>query len=350
MVKTTATQTWNNLTGNANVNRNHYEIFYIMPFISIIIPIYKVEHFLKECLDSIIVSPSDCWEAILVDDGSPDNCPTICNDYAARDHRFRVIHQKNSGVAAARNAGLDMAKGEWVWFVDSDDMVDMHFVADIVTWLKSHKEADFVMFDLNTFKDGKEKPSSPHDTPSLPPISELGRNDFFLRYITYNHQQVWYRKSSQFRFTYGIRVSEDLELMYKYCMLCQHPVKFDALLYYYRIRGNSATQNASYQKVTVEDLPLVFNNLLIWIQKYQIKPEAWLDFRLMKMIQNLLYHASQIQGLDIDVFQNQIRRIITDYRKTGFPFANVKKYKLAERNVKVYFLLNKFYLKIIHPN
>jgi hypothetical protein len=70
----------------------------------------------------------------------------------------------------------------------------------------------------------------------------------------------------------------------------------------------------------------------------------------MKMIQNLLYHASQIQGLDIDVFQNQIRRIITDYRKTGFPFANVKKYKLAERNVKVYFLLNKLYLKIIHPN
>ena len=86
-------------------------------FLSIIIPVYKVEPYLRECLDSVAASPSDCWEAILVDDGSPDGCPQICDEYAAKDKRFRVIHQKNAGVAAARNAGLDVAQGQWCWFI-----------------------------------------------------------------------------------------------------------------------------------------------------------------------------------------------------------------------------------------
>ena len=101
-------------------------------FLSIIIPVYKVEPYLRECLDSIATSPLQCWEAILIDDGSPDGCPQICDEYAAKDKRFRVIHQKNAGVAAARNAGLDVAQGQWCWFVDSDDVVDMRPVSDMV--------------------------------------------------------------------------------------------------------------------------------------------------------------------------------------------------------------------------
>ena len=124
-------------------------------FLSIIIPVYKVEPYLRECLDSVAASPLDCWEAILVDDGSFDGCPQICDEYAARDSRFHVIHQENSGVAAARNAGIDVARGEWIWFVDSDDAVDMRPVARMVEWLKGHSEADLAMFDLKTFKDGE---------------------------------------------------------------------------------------------------------------------------------------------------------------------------------------------------
>ena len=86
-------------------------------FLSIVIPVYKVESYLHECLDSIASSELDCWEAILIDDGSPDGCPHICDEYAAKDKRFRVIHQENAGVAAARNAGLDVAQGQWCWFI-----------------------------------------------------------------------------------------------------------------------------------------------------------------------------------------------------------------------------------------
>ena len=126
-----------------------------MPFLSIIIPVYKVEPYLRECLDSIAASPLDCWEAILIDDGSPGSCPVICDEYAAKDKRFQVIHQENAGVAAARNAGLDIAQGKWVWYVDSDDIVNMQPVGEMVMWLKEHPEVDLVLFDVDTFKAGK---------------------------------------------------------------------------------------------------------------------------------------------------------------------------------------------------
>ncbi len=97
-------------------------------FFSIIVPVYNVEKYLRECLDSISLLKTVTWETILVDDGSTDTSGQICDEYAKQDSRFRVIHQKNAGVSAARNAGLDAAKGEWIWFVDSDDIVDTQCV------------------------------------------------------------------------------------------------------------------------------------------------------------------------------------------------------------------------------
>ena len=94
------------------------------PLISVIVPIYKVESYLRECVDSILDQTHRNLEVILVDDGSPDACPAICDEYAARDARVRVIHKTNGGLSDARNAGLDVARGEWIGFVDSDDVVD----------------------------------------------------------------------------------------------------------------------------------------------------------------------------------------------------------------------------------
>lgn len=91
--------------------------------ISVIVPVYKVEPYLRECIDSILNQTYRDFELILVDDGSPDNCGAICDEYAANDPRVRVIHQENGGLSAARNAGLDVAKGEYVSFVDSDDAI-----------------------------------------------------------------------------------------------------------------------------------------------------------------------------------------------------------------------------------
>ena len=91
------------------------------PEISIIVPVYQVEKYLNECIDSILAQTFTDFELILVDDGSPDNCPALCDAAAKRDSRVRVIHKQNGGVSTARNAGLDAAQGNWIAFVDSDD-------------------------------------------------------------------------------------------------------------------------------------------------------------------------------------------------------------------------------------
>jgi len=92
--------------------------------ISVIIPIYKTEKFLRKCIESVLNQTHTELEVILVDDGSPDRCGKICDEYAAKDSRIKVIHQQNSGVSVARNEGMKHATGEWVGFVDSDDYID----------------------------------------------------------------------------------------------------------------------------------------------------------------------------------------------------------------------------------
>ena len=96
-------------------------------YLTIIVPVYNVERYLRTCLDSIAQLKAFSWEAILVDDGSTDTSGQICDEYATQNSKFRVIRQKNAGVSAARNAGLDAAKGEWIWFVDSDDSINPDF-------------------------------------------------------------------------------------------------------------------------------------------------------------------------------------------------------------------------------
>lgn len=94
------------------------------PILSIIVPVYNVEHYLPKCIDSILAQTFSDFELILINDGSPDTCPLICDEYAAKDERIRVIHQQNAGVSVARNCGLDIARGKYIAFVDSDDYLD----------------------------------------------------------------------------------------------------------------------------------------------------------------------------------------------------------------------------------
>ena len=94
-----------------------------MPTISIIVPVYKVETYLHHCVDSILLQTFTDFEVILVDDGSPDNCPAICDEYAMQDERIKVIHKENGGLSSARNAGLGIAQGEYICFIDSDDIL-----------------------------------------------------------------------------------------------------------------------------------------------------------------------------------------------------------------------------------
>lgn len=135
-----------------------------MPQISIIVPVYKVEPYLRRCVDSILNQTFTDFELILVDDGSPDNCGVICDEYAAKDNRVHVIHQKNGGLSAARNAGIDWAfahsDSSWLTFVDSDDWihpqmleilyhtaVDNHVKVSICSFAITHGEKPEVLPD-----------------------------------------------------------------------------------------------------------------------------------------------------------------------------------------------------------
>lgn len=94
------------------------------PKISVIVPVYKVEPYLQKCLNSVVAQTYRNLEIILVDDGSPDRCPAICDEFAAQDFRIKVIHKENGGVSSARNAGLAVATGDWIGWVDSDDWIE----------------------------------------------------------------------------------------------------------------------------------------------------------------------------------------------------------------------------------
>lgn len=102
------------------------------PKISIIVPIYKVEKYLKQCVASILAQTYTNFELILVDDGSPDACPAMCDEFAAQDNRIKVIHKRNGGLSDARNAGLDIASGEYIGFIDSDDYVSSEMYSVLV--------------------------------------------------------------------------------------------------------------------------------------------------------------------------------------------------------------------------
>ena len=100
--------------------------------VSVIVPVYQVERYLPRCIDSILAQTFTDFELILVNDGTKDDCPRIMQEYADRDARIRQVHKENGGLSSARNAGLDIAQGEYIAFVDSDDYVDPDLLADAV--------------------------------------------------------------------------------------------------------------------------------------------------------------------------------------------------------------------------
>jgi hypothetical protein len=114
------------------------------PLVSVIIPVYKVEDYLAECVDSVINQTYRNLEIILVDDGSPDGCGAMCDAYAAQDKRVRVLHKENGGLSSARNAGLEVMTGEWVLFVDSDDWIDLDTLETLLN--RKDERADIIEF------------------------------------------------------------------------------------------------------------------------------------------------------------------------------------------------------------
>ena len=127
--------------------------------VSIIVPIYKVEKYLRQCVDSLLNQTLKQIEIILVDDGSPDSCPEICEEYRKQDSRVKVIHKQNGGLSDARNAGMKLVEGEYVAFIDSDDYVDLRMFENLYAAAKK-KNLDVCYCDYNFDYDGTIRPAN----------------------------------------------------------------------------------------------------------------------------------------------------------------------------------------------
>lgn len=125
-------------------------------YLSVIVPVYNVEDYLHKCIDSIINQTFTELEIILVNDGSTDGSPQICDEYAKKDLRIKVIHQRNAGVSVARNNGINAATGDYITFVDSDDWLECTMYENMCNITKSEQSTDIVMCDFKTVKHNKE--------------------------------------------------------------------------------------------------------------------------------------------------------------------------------------------------
>ena len=147
--------------------------------ISVIVPIYKVEEYLEQCINSILNQTYKNLDIILVDDGSPDKCPKICDEYAKRDNRIKVIHKQNGGLSDARNYGLNIAIGKYISFVDSDDYIDKNMYQDMINELRKNN-ADIVSCAINNVYSDRIESSDieerVYDTESALKDLILGRN------------------------------------------------------------------------------------------------------------------------------------------------------------------------------
>lgn len=200
---------------------------------SIIVPVYKVEKYLRRCIDSILKQTIQDFELILIDDGSPDKSGEICDEYAEKDSRIVVIHQKNAGVSAARNAGIDMAKGEYIVFVDSDDEIRERYLECM-----DASDADLVVSGVeNIGPDGITQHKLQYCNSKFYRIEqelveEMIKNKSF-NFIYSKRYRNDILKEKEIRFLLDISLSEDTIMVAEYLCECDTLEYINAVEYLY---------------------------------------------------------------------------------------------------------------------
>lgn len=216
--------------------------------ISIIIPVYKVEAYLPKCIDSILSQTYTDLEIILVDDGSPDSCGHICDEYAAKDSRIQVIHKKNEGVARARNDGIARSTGAYISFIDSDDWIAKDAYENLYKGLHEY-QADCAVGKCITVTE-KNKTLTPQPAKELPVFCE-SREDAMKR-VLLQGSAIWNRLFRReifdtLRFP-ADRINDDEVVALHAYEKCSRIVFLNKDSYYYRIRPNSITTSGFSRK------------------------------------------------------------------------------------------------------
>ena len=216
------------------------------PLVSVIIPIYRVEQYLYACVDSIINQTYKNLEIILVDDGSPDSCPKICDEYAKKDDRIHVLHKPNGGLSDARNAGIKIARGEYLCFVDSDDIIHNQMVEVLMTPLINDKNLKISACQSESFNDGEVYDAKQN----IKSTEIIDYNLFFTkRFWTTAWCKIYKRELFRsIRYPVG-RIHEDEFTTYKICYAAQKIAYTESKLLFYRQRGGSIINNISAKRI-----------------------------------------------------------------------------------------------------
>lgn len=290
--------------------------------ITIVIPIYKVEKYLKKCVESIINQTYKHLEIILVDDGSPDNCPKMCDEYACKDYRIKVIHKENGGLSSARNAGIDIAKGKYITFVDSDDYVTKDYIEYMYTIIKQNNvkmstcETKIIYDEKNILE--KEKDDN---------IQILSNRDLFYNILFDKRSDVSaYSKLydielfNEIRYPNGV-VYEDTATTYKLIEKCDRIAVGSKECYYYFTRPGSISKvkgfnknELDYIKNTEEMLDYLKNkypNLEEAINRYDL----YSNFRILRL---LIFTKPRNKEMEKQTFNKikENRKVVFKYKDT----------------------------------
>lgn len=222
-----------------------------MPLVSIIIPIYKVEKYLRKCLDSISTQTFNDWECLLIDDGSPDGSGAICDEYAANDKRIKVFHKENGGVSSARNLGLEKMTGDWVTFVDADDWIAPDTLEKCST---RFNEYDIVRFSMKMVYD--EQDDTKNRNYIIP--SSNNKEEIFARTLARNSLMCvcggLYRaelfRQNNIRFSTSLVMAEDWLVIMQLLLKAHNVIDLPEVYYFYnQLNESSCSNNPTVKKV-----------------------------------------------------------------------------------------------------
>lgn len=232
----------------------------MQPKVSVTVPVYNTVKYIRECLDSLVAQSMHDIEFIIVDDGSTDNCGKICDEYAAKDTRFRVIHQVNGGLSVARQTGLDEARGEFIIVCDSDDWVEPDMYEILYNTAKSSKADITVCGYFTEYNDGRSIP-----TQKVFKTDDAGFVDYdeFLRYgagcswIKLIKRDLFYKSAAYY--TPGINMGEDALIMYR--LMKAHPTiaQVNKNLYHYRRLFGETSYTNQLSMHNIEQLNWIYD-------------------------------------------------------------------------------------------
>lgn len=262
--------------------------------LSIIVPIYNVAPYLRKCVDSFLTQDIDDYEIILVDDGSPDESPEICDQYAGRYSNIKVIHQENAGLSAARNAGLAIAKGDYIMYVDSDDYLQPNVLGALLAQA-DRDQLDVLRFRYQNVRESgevfipHEGMKSDHNNYSSEPTDGLSFLNERMWVQCYAWQFVLCRELAlQEQFTPGIYF-EDTDWTPRMLLHAKHVASTNLVVYNYLWREGSITlsqKDIAKQRKQLQDKMGLLERLNQWGN--QVADRRWFDSMISSLVVNMV--------------------------------------------------------------